>query len=190
MSDYHEFLRWSKEADFTQKIDDNVNNPPHYTNHPSGIECIQITEHMGFNLGNALKYIWRCDLKRDAVEDLKKSAWYIEREITRRESLNVDDKPKPDSVESDADMKSIKEIKSNEEILANAPEGATHFDIDKDYIKLDDDNWYMYSFDSGTWSLIDVLVDTRSLDDIRRIVELKKLAKNAWAPNNIGSSDH
>ena len=46
---------------------DPVNHPKHYTDHPSGIECIQITEHMGFNLGNALKYIWRCDLKKDAV---------------------------------------------------------------------------------------------------------------------------
>ena len=63
---------------------DNVNSPPHYTSHPSGVECIQVTEHMGFNLGNALKYIWRCDLKKDDVEDLKKAAWYIEREIGKR----------------------------------------------------------------------------------------------------------
>ena len=61
-----------------------VAHPTHYTNHPSGIECIQITEHMGFNLGNALKYIWRCDLKNDAIEDLKKAKWYIDREIDRR----------------------------------------------------------------------------------------------------------
>ena len=46
---------------------DPVNQPKHYTAHPSGIECIQVTEHMGFNLGNAVKYIWRCDLKKDAV---------------------------------------------------------------------------------------------------------------------------
>ena len=65
---------------------DPVNHPQHYTSHPSGIECIQITEHMGFNLGNALKYIWRCDLKKDAVEDLKKAAWYIQREIALREN--------------------------------------------------------------------------------------------------------
>ena len=64
---------------------DNVNHPKHYTDHPSGVECIQITEHMGFNLGNALKYIWRCDLKKDAIEDLKKARWYIDREISRRE---------------------------------------------------------------------------------------------------------
>lgn len=60
---------------------DPVNHPKHYTAHPSGVECIQITEHMGFNLGNAVQYIWRCDEKRDAIEDLKKARWYIDREI-------------------------------------------------------------------------------------------------------------
>lgn len=64
-------------------------NPSHYRSHPSGIECIQITQHMGFNLGNAVKYIWRCDLKRDAIEDLKKAKWYIEREIAKREAKGV-----------------------------------------------------------------------------------------------------
>ena len=64
----------------------NVNNPRHYTSHPSGIECIQITEHMGFCLGNAVKYIWRADLKNDAIEDLKKALWYIEREIQLRKT--------------------------------------------------------------------------------------------------------
>jgi hypothetical protein len=63
---------------------DPVNQPAHYRSHPSGIECIQITEHMSFNLGNAIKYIWRADLKGDAVTDLEKARWYIEREIDRR----------------------------------------------------------------------------------------------------------
>lgn len=64
---------------------DPVERPKHYTSHPSGIECIQITEHMGFNLGNAVKYIWRADLKHDDVtEDLRKAKWYIEREIAKR----------------------------------------------------------------------------------------------------------
>ena len=63
---------------------DVVNHPPHYTSHPSGVECITITEHMGFNLGNAMKYIWRADLKHDAIEDLRKAAWYLNREIARR----------------------------------------------------------------------------------------------------------
>jgi len=61
-------------------------NPSHYRTHPSGVECIQITEHMGFNLGNAVKYIWRADLKNNdgGLEDLRKSLWYIEREINKR----------------------------------------------------------------------------------------------------------
>ena len=61
-------------------------DPSHYTQHPSGVECIQITEHQSFCVGNAMKYLWRCDLKKDAVEDLKKAAWYINREIQRREN--------------------------------------------------------------------------------------------------------
>jgi hypothetical protein len=65
---------------------DNVNKPPHYTAHPSGVECIQITEHMNFCLGNALKYIWRAGLKQNEVEDLKKAVWYINREIERIEN--------------------------------------------------------------------------------------------------------
>jgi Protein of unknwon function (DUF3310) len=63
---------------------DNVNHPKHYTSHPSGIECIEVTRHMGFNLGNAMKYIWRADLKHDAIEDLKKAVWYINDEIEKR----------------------------------------------------------------------------------------------------------
>ena len=69
---------------FAKKDNDPVNHPIHYTSHPSGIEAIQITEHMSFTLGNALKYIWRADLK-NGVEDLKKAAWYIQREIEKRE---------------------------------------------------------------------------------------------------------
>jgi hypothetical protein len=63
---------------------DPVNHPKHYTTHPSGVECIQITEHMGFNLGNAMKYIWRADEKNNAVEDLRKAVWYVQREIAKR----------------------------------------------------------------------------------------------------------
>ena len=68
---------------------DPVNHPSHYTSHPArcgcgqSIECIQITEHMNFCLGNAVKYIWRAGLKGDAVEDLQKAHFYIEREIQR-----------------------------------------------------------------------------------------------------------
>ena len=64
---------------------DAINHPAHYTSHPSGIECIQIAEHMNFCPGNAVKYCWRAGLKDDAVEDLEKARWYIDREICRRE---------------------------------------------------------------------------------------------------------
>ncbi len=63
---------------------DPVNRPPHYNGHPSGVECITIAEHFGFSLGNAIKYIWRAGLKSpDAIEDLRKARWYLDREISR-----------------------------------------------------------------------------------------------------------
>lgn len=61
-----------------------VDHPPHYTAHPSGVECVTVAEHFNFNLGNALKYIWRAGLKSaDPTEDLRKAAWYVQREIER-----------------------------------------------------------------------------------------------------------
>jgi len=67
---------------------DLVNHPPHYTEHPSGVECITVTEHMGFCLGNAVKYIWRAGLKSDSsIEDLRKARWYLDREIARLEGV-------------------------------------------------------------------------------------------------------
>jgi hypothetical protein len=66
---------------------DPVNHPAHYLTHRSGVECITITEHLNFCLGNAVKYIWRADAKGDAINDLSKAVWYLEREITRRKAL-------------------------------------------------------------------------------------------------------
>lgn len=68
-----------------------VNHPRHYTSDPSGIECIDITRHRNFNVGNAIKYLWRAGLKIDAdkssinkqIEDLEKAVWYIVDEIHR-----------------------------------------------------------------------------------------------------------
>jgi hypothetical protein len=61
-----------------------VDHPEHYNQHPTGIECIRIVEHFNFNLGNAIKYIWRAGLKSpNAIEDLEKAKWYIQREIQR-----------------------------------------------------------------------------------------------------------
>ena len=72
---------------------DPVNHPAHYTSDPSGIECIQITRHRNFNIGNAIKYLWRAGLKDTGirvpgaadkhVEDLRKAIFYIQDEIDR-----------------------------------------------------------------------------------------------------------
>lgn len=76
---------------------DMVNHPPHYTSDPSGVECIEITRHRNFNVGNAFKYLWRAGLKKDEVlsdtaktiEDLRKAMFYIEDEIKRLENISV-----------------------------------------------------------------------------------------------------
>lgn len=68
-----------------------VNHPKHYTSDPSGIECIDVTRHRNFNIGNAIKYLWRAGLKEDKdrklidkqVEDLNKAVWYLVDEIHR-----------------------------------------------------------------------------------------------------------
>lgn len=62
---------------------DEVNHPSHYTEHPSGVECITITRHMNFNLGNAIKYIWRAGLKGATEQDLAKAIWYLNDELKR-----------------------------------------------------------------------------------------------------------
>lgn len=71
---------------------DAVNSPPHYNDHPSGIECIEVTRHMSFNLGNAIKYLWRHGKKdpEKTIEDLRKAVFYIEDEIKRL--IKEDDK--------------------------------------------------------------------------------------------------
>jgi hypothetical protein len=72
-----------------------VDHPNHYNNHPSGVECIDVVEHFNFNLGNAIKYIWRAGIKgvtrssskghtqKVTIEDLEKARWYLDREIER-----------------------------------------------------------------------------------------------------------
>jgi len=66
-------------------------NPAHYRSDPSGVECIQVTRHRNFNVGNAIKYLWRAGLKEETgleaidkqCEDLAKAIWYINDEIAR-----------------------------------------------------------------------------------------------------------
>ena len=67
---------------------DMVNHPPHYGALPCGVEVIEITEHLNFNRGNAVKYLLRAGKKGDAakeIEDLRKAAWYASREADRLE---------------------------------------------------------------------------------------------------------
>ena len=64
---------------------DQISHPTHYTAHPSGIECIKVTQHMGFCIGSAMKYLWRADCKGDAIADLKKARQFIDFELTKRE---------------------------------------------------------------------------------------------------------
>lgn len=73
-------------------LPDDINHPQHYTSHPSGVECIDVVEHMNFNLGNAMKYIWRVDAKGDPIQNLEKAAWYINREITRRQDKSLNER--------------------------------------------------------------------------------------------------
>lgn len=65
-----------------QAAADMVNHPPHYNGHPSGVECIEVTEHLSFNLGNAFKYVFRHRAK-NGREDLEKARWYLARELQR-----------------------------------------------------------------------------------------------------------
>lgn len=64
-------------------MEDLVNHPKHYTSHPSGVECIELTEYMPFCLGNATKYLWRAGLKTGTAEslDVAKAIWYLDRQL-------------------------------------------------------------------------------------------------------------
>lgn len=71
----------------------NIDHPAHYNSHPSGVECIDIAEHHNFNVGNAIKYIWRAGLKKEQglsdlekeLEDIDKAIWYL---IRHRNNLD------------------------------------------------------------------------------------------------------
>lgn len=74
--------------DLVEKKKETVNHPSHYNSLPAvcdkcgdPIECIEVVRHMNFNLGNAVKYLWRTGLKGDAIEDLEKAIFYIKDEI-------------------------------------------------------------------------------------------------------------
>lgn len=84
-----------------QKVEDKVNHPSHYTwlKNLCGIEVIDITRHMGFNLGNVVKYVLRAGHKSEKgysnfdkeIEDLQKAKWYLEDEIKLRSGKDISD---------------------------------------------------------------------------------------------------
>lgn len=84
-------------------MNNNITHPKHYTSHPSGVECIEITRHHNFNIGNAIKYLWRAGIKQEQgksdkekeIEDLQKAVWYIQdyiNQLTVDELLTDNDK--------------------------------------------------------------------------------------------------
>lgn len=82
-------LNDDKDINPTDDEHDPVNHPNHYCSHPSGVEAIQVTEHFNFCVGNAIKYLWRAGEKGNYVQDLKKAAWYINREIERMQHAQI-----------------------------------------------------------------------------------------------------
>lgn len=74
-------------------MSDAVNHPPHYGGENNPYEAIKVIEAwaLGFNLGNAVKYISWCEHKGSTIEDLKKARWYLDREIQNRERQDAED---------------------------------------------------------------------------------------------------
>ena len=89
-----EFLESFERVDDSKRLhkstprSDAINHPEHYISHPSGIECIEVTRHMGFAAGNVIKYLWRNGLKdgEPSLKDLKKAAWYLNDMIDQLEA--------------------------------------------------------------------------------------------------------
>lgn len=70
--------------DMEEELNKAVHYPDHYRHLPNGVECIDVTEHFDFLVGNAIKYLWRAGKKDSSkeVEDLEKAMWYIRRKIS------------------------------------------------------------------------------------------------------------
>ena len=76
-----------------REVEDVVNHPKHYTSHPSGVECIDLVEHMTFCIAQVWKYTWRAGIKSKAthIQDLEKARWYLDREISRLKKEDASD---------------------------------------------------------------------------------------------------
>ena len=97
---------------------DPVNHPQHYASHPSGVEVIEITRHLNFNIGNAVKYICRHNLKGNPVQDIQKAHWYVADEILRTSGSK-------DAFPIAAAVNLSKYLAVEEYMLANDLDGAT-----------------------------------------------------------------
>lgn len=95
-------------------MNNNVTHPAHYTQGPihpvcgEVVECITVTEHHNFNVGNAIKYLWRADHNAGALEDLAKAAQYIQFEIDRRKYEAA--RNEPPLFEDDDDVKPARDF--------------------------------------------------------------------------------
>lgn len=132
---------------------DPVNHPVHYTSHPSGIECIEITRHMNFNCGNAVKYVWRHGLKpvdvndgpgiEDAIQDLSKAIWYLRDEIERLTAMFGSDEPSgPDEPVGYEFVDAVDIVPSNYGLGPDAPPR----------VSFDDGEAVLYATGSGTYT--------------------------------------
>jgi hypothetical protein len=76
-------------------MSDAVNSPGHY--HPGDYEVYKVLEAWGldnsFYLGNVVKYVARCGHKGEAIEDLQKARWYLDRKIKVLEQVERESKP-------------------------------------------------------------------------------------------------
>lgn len=110
------------------KAEDKVNHPSHYTwlKNLCGIEVIDIVRHMGFNLGNVVKYVLRAGHKSEKgysdfdkeIEDLKKAKWYLEDEIKFRSGEDTSDQAQINTLK--------KKISEYEETVAKLTETIHH----------------------------------------------------------------
>lgn len=119
-----------------EMMHDLVNHPSHYTRHPSGVECIEITEHMTFNAGNAVKYLWRNGLKDGApsIQELEKAEWYVRREIGRLKAEALKNQHASEIDTSKVDMSKFERAKTDKYVRGADLEddGYTTIDLTND----------------------------------------------------------
>jgi hypothetical protein len=122
---------------------DPVKHPSHYTSHPSGVECIEITKHHNFCIGNAIKYLWRQGLKdgNPPIQELDKAIQYIEFEkkrlleieaapISPVVSVDISNEMKPDFVEPYGAIQELIDFHK-----ATSPEEKPYYPTDEEFEK-------------------------------------------------------